>query len=136
MFTAVFPKFLLNRHSFAIIEPLVQRFANESIKSTIELVLWESGINNFFDLVDLTKQASLVDLEKNISCPTFALCGEGEGKEFLKQANIFINNISSKTKKLRVFTLEEGAGAHCQIDNLTLAQNAIYDWLDSIFECA
>lgn len=136
MFTAVFPKFLLNRHSFAIIEPLVQRFANESIKSTIELVLWESGINNFFDLVDLTKQASLVDLERNISCPTFALCGEGEGKAFLKQANSFINNISSKTKKLRVFTLEEGAGAHCQIDNLTLAQNAIYDWLDSIFECA
>lgn len=133
MLTAVFPRFLLNRHSFAIVESLVRKFGNESIKSTIELVLWESGINSFLDLLNLTKQASLEGLEKNISCPTLALCGEDEGNSFLSQADRFINNISSKTKRLRVFTRKEGASSHCQIDNLTLAQNTIYDWLDSIF---
>lgn len=136
MLAAVFPKFLLHRRSFALIESLAQRFAHESVRTSIELVLWESGINNFLDFFDLTKQASLVGLEENIACPTLALCGEGEGQAFLCQAERFINNISSKTKALRVFTHAEGAGAHCQIGNLTLAQNTIYDWLDSLFECA
>lgn len=134
MFTAVFPKMLLARRSSSFLEYIIQHFANESIKASIELVLWESGIDGFLDFVELTKQASLIDVEKDISCPTLALSGEGEGEAFLEQARLFFENISSTKKELKVFTKETGASAHCQIDNLTVARNTVYDWLDTLFQ--
>ena len=76
----------------------------------------------------------MIDVEKDISCPTLALSGEGEGEVFLEQARLFFENISSTKKELKVFTKETGASAHCQIDNLTVARNTVYDWLDTLFQ--
>lgn len=132
MFTAVFPKVLLARRASSIVAYVLRHFPNESIRTSIELVLWEAGMDSFLNFVELTKQASLAGIEKNISCPTLALCGEGEGRVFLEQAETFIRNISAAKKELKIFTRAEGASAHCQIDNLTLARNTICDWLDSI----
>jgi len=35
-------------------------------------------------------------------------------------------------KQLHIFTIEEGADAHCQVNNITLMQEVVYDWLDEI----
>lgn len=79
------------------------------------------------------KKANLLGIEKNITCPTLALASEGEGETFINQARDFINNISSSVRQLKIFTYREGAGAHCQIDNITLMNHVVYDWLDIIF---
>ena len=34
---------------------------------------------------------------------------------------------------MRVFTAEEGADAHCQVNNFRLAHLTVFDWLDAIF---
>ncbi|MTV88407.1 dipeptidyl aminopeptidase, partial [Streptococcus pneumoniae] len=36
--------------------------------------------------------------------------------------------------KLQVFESESGADAHCQVNNLRLAHNIVFDWLDTLFE--
>jgi len=33
-------------------------------------------------------------------------------------------------KKLYIFSVDEGAGAHCQMNNFTLMSQVVYDWLD------
>jgi len=33
---------------------------------------------------------------------------------------------------LRVYTVAEGADAHCQVNNLRLAHQELYDWLDEV----
>lgn len=133
MFTAVFPKILLSSNLSAFVDFSIQHFIPKATKNSIELVLWESGIQNFSEFLELTKRASLIGLEEKIICPTLALSGEGEGELFLKQSKAFFKNISSPNKTSKVFTEEEGASSHCQIDNLTLAQSTIYDWLDIVF---
>jgi hypothetical protein len=33
-----------------------------------------------------------------------------------------------------IFTREQGSEAHCQIDNLALPNQTMFDWLDEIFD--
>jgi hypothetical protein len=35
---------------------------------------------------------------------------------------------------MREFVAAEGADAHCQINNLSLLQQVVFDWLDEVFE--
>ena len=37
------------------------------------------------------------------------------------------------TKAFRIFTAEEGADAHCQLNNLGLMQQVVFDWLGEVF---
>ena len=54
-------------------------------------------------------------------------------QEFYKQAKDFIENVSSQQKVLRIFTNEEGAGSHCQIDNNRLMNEVVITWLNKLF---
>jgi hypothetical protein len=36
-------------------------------------------------------------------------------------------------KHFYVFSIEEGADAHCQLNNFSLMQQFVYDWLDDVF---
>ncbi|HEY5586834.1 MAG TPA: alpha/beta fold hydrolase [Ruminiclostridium sp.] len=132
MFTAVFPKILLSRKTSSLLAFIIEHFTSKSDKVTIDLLLWESGIEVFADFIELVKQVNLEGIEKDIICPTLALASEGEGQTFLNQAKLFFDNISSTKKKMKIFTKKEGASAHCQIDNISLASKTIYDWLDEI----
>ena len=62
---------------------------------------------------------------------TMALVLAGEDDHFvpLGMAREFVDALGGPTT-LRVFTTDEGAGEHCQVGNLRLATNVIYDWLD------
>ena len=76
---------------------------------------------------------TLEGMEAQITCPTLALAGEGDGAEFLGQAQEFFDLIASKTKRFRVFTAAEGAGAHCQADNPLLMNQELMAWLAEVF---
>ena len=134
MFTAVFHKMLLSPRSSSFVQFIIQHFTDRSTKASIDLLLWESGIDDFGKLFEMTKQANLIGIEQRIICPTLALSSEGEGAAFINQAKLFIKNISSTIKEQKIFSQKEGASAHCQINNLTVACNTVYDWLDTIFQ--
>lgn len=70
-----------------------------------------------------------------ITCPTLALAGAGEGEVMIRQAREFYEGVSSKIKKLYIFTQErDGSDDHCQLDNITRGMQIMFDWLDEILK--
>lgn len=70
---------------------------------------------------------------RNIACPVLAMAGAGEGGEAERQFKLFCRGVSGLVAK-HLFTIEEGADAHCQVNNLGLAAAVVYDWLDELFD--
>jgi pimeloyl-ACP methyl ester carboxylesterase len=66
-----------------------------------------------------------------VSCPSLALVGQREGDEVLRQADEFTAGVSGPVTTHR-FSVDDGADAHCQANNLRLAAQVVYDWLDGL----
>jgi hypothetical protein len=97
---------------------------------TAERASWLFGVKNLSELVERSRPL-ILEPEK-IHCPTLCLASEGEAKAFLTQAHEFYAALKVP-KKLHIFSAEEGTDAHCQVNDLTLMQEVVYDWLDETF---
>ena len=101
---------------------------------------WQYGIEpegnlkeNVTRLVDEIWSSFKVDPTK-ITCPFLSLYGENElGAEGARQAKEFHRLVASHVKSLRATTEEEGAEAHCQLNNFGLQHQISYDFLDEVF---
>ncbi len=101
---------------------------------------WQYGIEpegnlkeNVTRLVDEIWSSFTVDPTK-ITCPFMTLAGENElGKEGILQAHEFDELLASTNKTKRITTEEEGAEAHCQLNNFGLQHQISYDFLDEVF---
>jgi pimeloyl-ACP methyl ester carboxylesterase len=98
----------------------------------MERMCWGFGVNRVSDLLEIFRQAGSVD-PKRISAPLLCLAGEGESAEGRRQAQAVYDQSPSPHKTLRIFTRAEGADAHCQLNNLSLMQHTVFDWLDELF---
>lgn len=133
MFTAVFPGWIFTAIPPRLFNFAIRHFMSEADLAPLEVALMLGGINKPHEFIQQTRRLHLDELEKEITCPTLALASEEEGAEFVNQAKQFYENISSVNKKLHIFSVDESAGAHCQINNLTLMNQVVFDWLDEIF---
>lgn len=133
MLISVFPSFIFKLPEW-VLNIIKKYFMSYSDRATLDLLLWEGGTKTFKGGISILKAYSIEGLESKITCPTLALAGEGEGKEFDKQAKDFIKNISSPEKSLRIFTNEEGAGSHCQVDNHRLMNEVVITWLNKLWK--
>jgi len=68
-----------------------------------------------------------------IRCPTLCMAGEGEAKVTLALARECYEQLPNPSSKLVVLTAEQGGEAHCQVSNLSLLNQVIFDWLDEVF---
>ena len=111
------------------------------MKSMLYYSMWNSGehdysgkgIINAVNNYDYEPWDIIKDLNK-INCPAFVLVSENEGEELMIQAKEFYNEISSKNKKMHIFSLEkDGSNDHCQLDNRTRGNQVMFDWLDDVF---
>jgi pimeloyl-ACP methyl ester carboxylesterase len=66
-----------------------------------------------------------------VSCPALALVGLREGPEVLRQADEFTAGVTGPVTSHR-FSVDDGADAHCQANNLRLSTQVIFDWLDDL----
>lgn len=71
---------------------------------------------------------------RQISMPVLCIAGEGEAQITLDIARECHDKLPNPRKKLLIFTREQDGEAHCQVNNLSLPNTAIFDWLDSLFE--
>ena len=133
MLTSVFPNVIFHLPDW-LINFIKKYLMSYSERATLDLLLWEGGTKTFKEGINILKAYSIEGLESKITCPTLALAGEGEGKEFDRQAKDFIANISSEEKTLRIFTNEEGAGSHCQVDNPRLMNEVVITWLNKLWK--
>jgi pimeloyl-ACP methyl ester carboxylesterase len=124
---AEFPPALLKAPAF--VTNLVGQIAthqNTMTAITAERSCWQFGVSSLSQLIEFGRE--IIEPEK-IHCPTLSLASEGEAPMFLKQAREVYDALKVP-KKLHIFSIEEGADAHCQVNNLPLMQEVVYDWLD------
>ncbi len=71
------------------------------------------------------------DLLRSMEIPALGMVSETEGTVPLNQAKRFAN-IAPKGS-LHIFSEEQGANIHCQLDNMPLSWGVALDWLDEQF---
>jgi pimeloyl-ACP methyl ester carboxylesterase len=104
---------------------------NEKAAIVLERSAWQVGADNVFGLMQAARDLTFDP--RNIPCPTLCLTGAAESEIFKRQARHTYDVLDVPHKELHVFTAEEGADAHCQLNNLTLMQRVMFDWLDDVF---
>jgi fermentation-respiration switch protein FrsA (DUF1100 family) len=90
---------------------------------------WVFGVDSAAELQRTLREYSLVGVADDVTCPTLVLAGEDDHFVPVELADEFVELVGESATR-RVFRTEEGAGEHCQMGNLTLATDTIYDWLD------
>jgi hypothetical protein len=101
----------------------------------LERSCWQAGVEHISEVMQQAEQANLGGLVEAITCPTLCLASEGESDEQLTQARE-LYEVLTAAKQWRLFTAEEGADAHCQVNNLGLMQQVVFDWLDEVLSPA
>lgn len=109
----------------------VMNSVNKAGAVNLEKFLWQAGAESLDGLFAIVR-AGTAD-PKEIECAYFSMVGEGDAAEMLRQAKRVHEAVKSPAKAYRLFTALEGAEAHCQLSNLTLLHQELYDWLDQLF---
>lgn len=97
---------------------------------------WVLGINEYGteeglrEVTDRLADFKLEGVQQNIRCPYLITEGECDfaGFEFAVQSYEY-SKANGQDVTFKVFTAEETGAAHCQIDNPTIGQEFICDWL-------
>ena len=73
------------------------------------------------------------EMLRKVTCPVLAMVSRGDGPVLLRQAEKFLMLVSSESKMLHVFSLEEdGSDDHVQLDNLSRGNQVMFDWIDGV----
>lgn len=92
---------------------------------------WILGTQGMPATRERMKAFTLRGIVGQIQCPTLVLMGEEEG-EFRLQLGRRLYDELTCPKTWKLFTTEETGAAHCQMDNLTYANEVIGDWLTDV----
>lgn len=87
------------------------------------------GVPSFHAWREAMAAYRLGAMSGSIRCPVLALVGDREGAEPLAQHRTFVEEVGGPSTAV-VFTAEDGASTHCQADNIRLAAQVTFDWLD------
>ncbi len=105
-------------------------------RAFIEYTLWTTG--RTIDEADANPElglSSTLDDLKSITCPALGLVGAEEGFLMNLHADAFMEGISSQNKSLYRFQLAtDGSTDHCQLDNRSVGNAVMYDWLNEVFD--
>ncbi len=107
---------------------LAARFSSE-LRWSVKTGMWVLGVENPVELIREMKRYSLKETAGLIQQPTLILHGEKD--HFIPQEQLDMLCATLKAPKtVRVFTEDEGAAEHCQMGNMTLLHQVVFDWLD------
>jgi len=77
------------------------------------------------------KKFTLAGVADKIKCPMLICWGEEDKLTPRSVAHQLYDNVGSKDKTLKVFTVAEGGAEHCQVDNRQVGTDYICDWLSA-----
>jgi pimeloyl-ACP methyl ester carboxylesterase len=103
---------------------------NVELRWGVDNGMWVLGAQNPLELLREMRRYSLKDTAGQIQQPTLILHGERDHFVPREQVDMLYAALNAP-KTLRVFTVEEGAEEHCQIGNMTLLHQVLFDWLDA-----
>jgi hypothetical protein len=94
-------------------------------------VVWRFGAASVANMVEMLKAYRLWGLESQITCSLLNVYSAGEGTRANEQSRRFYDALSCP-KAARHIENDEGAEAHCQVNNSSLAHMIEFDWLDEV----
>jgi esterase/lipase len=104
---------------------------NPFTQVALDDAMYGARAGDISDFMHIVEQIPPVDISR-ITCPSLALVGEGDSPQEIEQCRAFYEDVSSSKKAKHVFTQESGASSHCQVDNMPLLEQVVYDWLDEV----
>jgi pimeloyl-ACP methyl ester carboxylesterase len=107
--------------------------SERALRSTLfDLTAWQAGKTQLSELVEVFKGMKVDDVSR-ITCPMLCLVSTGEVAERIRQTRKIYALLSNPKKAFHLFTEEEGADAHNQVNNLSLLHAIVLDWLDEVY---
>ena len=109
------------------------KYFDKAAYTSVEKIFWQNGVSGYEEVMEKVVRKSSVDLEL-IQCPVLAITGESESQELKRQTQVFYETVKKRysQSKYRLYKASEGADAHCQLNNLQLANQELFDWFDSV----
>jgi len=94
-------------------------------------VPWVMGVPDLSmgPAIEIISKFSLEEAAPRIRCPFLVLHGENDRIIPLEEARILYDRVGSPNKTLRIFTEDEGAAEHCQVDDRRAGVDFISDWI-------
>ena len=120
----------LVNNDVAVLEPFFKKLQeNTTQRFVLGRGMWVHGAATPWEYFKIFQAYSLVDVAKDIQCPTFVAEAEndrrrGGGKD--------LYNALRCPKKYIFFTTSEGAGEHCEAGNREAFFQKMFEWLDPI----
>jgi dipeptidyl aminopeptidase/acylaminoacyl peptidase len=106
----------------------VRTDAKRSAQSHFQ-VPWAFGARDLDEAVELARRFDLSIVAGRIECPFLVVHGANDRIVPVESAYELYRAVGSKCKHIKIFTADEGAAEHCQVDNRQLGVDYIADWL-------
>ncbi|HCK65079.1 MAG TPA: hypothetical protein DHW49_02335 [Anaerolineae bacterium] len=111
-------------------------------RTAFDQIVWRFGLKISFNPKDIAARfAKIYDYltygkvdVKQIQMPALLIAGEGEAEITLKIIHECFKQLPNPKKKMVIFTKAQGGEAHCQVNNLTLPNTTMFDWLDEVLK--
>ena len=109
-------------------------------RTAFDQIVWRFGLKISFNPIDIAARFAKawdyltngkVDV-RQITRPALLLAGEGEAPITLDITRECYEKLPNPQKKMVIFTKAQGGEAHCQVNNLALPNQTIFEWLDEV----
>ena len=122
----------LEKDDLAVLEPFFKKLQeNTTQRFILGRGMWVHGASTPWEYFRMFQAYSLADVAKNIQCPTFIAEAEndrrrGGGKDLYDALRC--------SKEYVLFTINEGAGEHCEAGGREVFFQKMFGWLDPILD--
>jgi dienelactone hydrolase len=99
-----------------------------------EHLMWVFGVESRAAAMKKLAGFRLDGIVQKMKCPFLLVHGAGDEQIPLSIAEKCFAAVGSKQKALKVFGREEGGFHHCQVDNITLGTQYMWDWIADVLK--
>lgn len=99
-----------------------------------EHLMWIFGVKTRDAAMKILEGFRLDGIVQKMQCSFLLVHGAGDEQIPLAIAEKCFAAVGSKQKLLKVFTREEGGFHHCQVDNVTIGTNFMWDWAADVLK--
>jgi pimeloyl-ACP methyl ester carboxylesterase len=99
-----------------------------------EHLMWVFGVDSREAAMKKLEGFRLDGIVQKMTCPFLLTHGAGDEQIPLAVAEKCFAAVGSKAKTLKVFSREEGGFHHCQVDDVTIGTNFMWDWAADVLK--
>jgi dienelactone hydrolase len=109
--------------------------AQNSVPHYMAHNMWVLGKNSIEECAEVIDRFSLDGVVERIRVPIYITHGEDDRQISVAEAyKTYEGCVNSPRRELRIFTAQEGGEQHCSIGNMSLATNAMADWIADVLK--